>query len=616
MNTYTPPPANDFRPHPAPVKKKKYTFLKMFLASVLGFFTSFFIMGLLATFFIVAITASVMSSVSNPKTAPVRANSVLRIDINALPEVNMGDLTFSSPKEDIPVNLSLSEALAAIERAESDKSIKGIYINTSDPGGGFAAAEALRDAIEHFRKSGKFVVSYADNYTQKGYYVASVADKVYLNPQGMLSFDGLSQSVMYYKEALDKLGVEMMVFKVGTYKSAVEPYLLNEMSEANREQITSYLGSIWSNMLQKVSASRNIPADSLQALADLMPTMMDPSEYKSHRLVDALLYENQVKQQLCSMMEVKDPDELNIVNLYDYQVSLSPKKVSGREGTVGVIFAEGNIVDMVSGGFATQSYISGSLADEITQMARDESVDAMVLRINSPGGSAFTSEQIWYAVHEAAALKPVVVSMGDYAASGGYYISSGAPTIIAQPNTVTGSIGIFGMFPNSTKLMDKLGVNVESVSTARFADFGSLGRPMSQEEKDLMQGYVNRGYKTFLTRVADARGKTIEQVDSIAQGRVWTGSQALELGLVDKLGGLNTAINEAATQANLKAYDIRYEGNTVSLLDQIFGTGMTTVRAAVTGIFLTQEEQKLLEQARYVRSLQGLQARMPFMVLP
>lgn len=591
----------------------KNTFLKMFFASTLGTLTALVIGSFILFTFLIVSLVSIASQ--SDATTPIKSNSILKIDIDALSEVEIEDpFDFSLKENDHPHNLPLSSVVNTIAQAKENKDIRGIYINISDIAGGYASLKAVRDALLDFKTSGKFVISYADRYTQKAYYLSSVADKLFVNPMGAISFDGLSQQIMFYKDALQKLGVEMMVFKVGTYKSAVEPYILNEISEPNREQVLSYLGSTWEYILADVSKSRGLSAEELANIANQMPTLLPAGQYIDHKLADALLYADQVKKELCSLVGEKSPKDLHFVTLYDLYAANKGKTFGSKSSNeVAVLFAEGEIVEkQMKQGFSSSSVIDEELADRILELADDEDIKAIVLRVNSPGGSAYTSEQIWHAVVEAQKKKPVVASMGDYAASGGYYISSSADKIIAEPTTLTGSIGIFGMFPNVTGLFKKVGVNLNSVNTATFADFGSMGRPMTTEEKALLQRYINNGYETFLTRVSDGRGKTKEQIDSIAQGRVWTGAQALSIGLVDKLGGLDVAIKEAARLAKLDDYRVKYEKNTFSFIEQLFDSSTRTVGNVLLDRFLTPQERKALEQSRKVRGTVGVQARMPF----
>ncbi len=440
-----------------------------------------------------------------------------------------------------------------------------------------------------------------------------MADQLYVNKEGSIAFDGLAGGAVFFKDLLDKIGVEMMVFKVGTFKSAVEPYMLNGMSEANRTQITSYLGDIWGRILSEVGTSRGLDSVRLQALADSMQSVQSTDSYLANKLIDGALYQDQALEQLCSLVNVDEPDDLYFVSLSDVYATRSSNR-SG-EANIGVLFAEGEInVEQADSPFNTNKVVTDQLSDRILEMAEDDDYDALVVRVNSPGGSSYISEQLWYAVHKASQNKPVVISMGDYAASGGYYMSSGASYIFAEPSTITGSIGIFGVVPNATKLANKIGVHQDVVKTARYADLGALDRPWTEEERGLFQQYVNRGYELFLKRVSEGRGMTRDQVDSIAQGRVWTGAQALGLGLVDELGGLQDAIAYAATQAGYDSYHVTYMRREVNLLQELFDRSTQTVRMKLMNSWFTEEEIRYIDQLRELRAMSGLQARLPMVV--
>lgn len=586
-------------------------FLKTFLACFFGSLIAMVIASIVFVFILVgAVISSVESFTSNESTASLRQGTVLKIDVNRLPEVLVEDpMAFMmAPQEGLPKNIALSSVLDNISKAKNNPSIEGIYINTTDIESGWASVSAVRRAIEDFKTSGKFVWAYADRYTPKAYFLASVADKLYVNPKGSITFDGIHLPVMFYKGLLDKLGVEMMVFKVGTYKSAVEPYILKEMSPANRAQMESFSSSLWQNILQRVAKSRGITEQELQQIADGMPTLMPSEEYVKTKLVDGLMYEKDVLELLAK--ETDQKGEPYFLTLWDMESVKAPKQKG--KANIGVVFAEGSIVEQLTARYQTSASITYEVAQEIYEMAEDPSIDAIVLRVNSPGGSAFTSEQIWYAVQNAAKKKPVVASMGDYAASGGYYISCAAHKIVAEPTTLTGSIGIFGMFPNVAGLFSKTGVSMDGVKTAQYADFGAMGRPMTENEKALMQRYINQGYATFLERVSNGRGIPVEKLDPIAQGRVWTGAEALRIGLVDQLGGMEVACQEAAHLAKASTYRVLYGKRSVNFFDSLIGGVQTQVRQAVLGAFLSDEEQNLLFRAKEMRTAIGIQARMPY----
>lgn len=590
------------------------SFWKTFFATLLAIIVSCVIFVSLSIIALIGLVAG-LSTNANNETQKIKNGSILKIDL-----AKVSDTYVSNPwaelgfdKSDGCQDLPLSYVLEAIDEAKNDDRIKGIYLNMMDPGCGYASAEALREALEDFKQTGKFIVSYSDLYSLKGYYLASVADQLYVNKEGSIAFDGLAGGAVFFKDLLDKIGVEMMVFKVGTFKSAVEPYMLNGMSEANRTQITSYLGDIWGRILSEVGTSRGLDSVRLQALADSMQSVQSTDSYLANKLIDGALYQDQALEQLCSLVNVDEPDDLYFVSLRDVYTTRGSNR-SG-EANIGVLFAEGEInIEQADSPFNTKKVVTDQLADRILEMAEDDDYDALVVRVNSPGGSSYISEQLWYAVHKASQNKPVVISMGDYAASGGYYMSSGASYIFAEPSTITGSIGIFGVVPNATKLANKIGVHQDVVKTARYADLGALDRPWTEEERGLFQQYVNRGYELFLKRVSEGRGMTRDQVDSIAQGRVWTGAQALGLGLVDELGGLQDAIAYAATQAGYDSYHVTYMRREVNLLQELFDRSTQTVRMKLMNSWFTEEEIRYIDQLRELRAMSGLQARLPMVV--
>lgn len=591
------------------------SFWKTFFATLLAIVVSSVIFAALSVIALIGFLGALSVSATSD-TQQIKDGSILKIEL-----AHISDTYVSNPWSELGIekgsdnkDLPLSLVLEAIDEAKNDDRIKGIYLNTMDPGCGFATAGALREALEEFRQSGKFIVSYSDFYSLKGYYLASVADQVYVNTEGTIALDGLAGGGIFFKDLLDKIGVEMMVFKVGTFKSAVEPYILNGMSEANRAQITSYLGDIWGRILSEVGSSRGLAVERLQSLADSMQSVQHTDSYLTNGLIDGALYGDQALETLCPLVGVDDVDDLRFVSLRDVYRSRGTSK-HRASGTVGVLFAEGEInVEVADSPFNTKKIVSDKLANRILEMGKDDDYDAIVVRVNSPGGSSYISEQLWYAVHKANESKPVVISMGDYAASGGYYMSSGASYIFAEPSTITGSIGIFGVVPNATKLANKIGVHQDMVKTARYADLGAMDRPWTEEERALFQQYVNRGYALFLKRVSEGRNMTTAQVDSIAQGRVWTGAQALELGLVDELGGLQDAVAYAASLAGYDSYDIEYARREVNMLQELFNTSTQAVRMELMTSWFTEEEIRYIDQMRELRAMSGLQARLPLIV--
>ncbi len=525
-------------------------FVKFTLATVTGIIVS----GVLL-FFLSILVLFGLASAAGSETV-VKKNSVMMLDLQ-------GVLYERSPED--PLGLlsgdgyaiyGLDDILSSVRKAKEEENIRGIYIQAGYLSCDYPSLEEIRDALLDFKESGKFVAAYADNYTQGLYYLSSVADKVLLNPQGMVEWKGLSSSPVFYKDLLEKIGVEMQIFKVGTYKSAVEPFTATEMSPANREQITACLSSVWKQITADVAAARNVGADRLEAAADRMMLFQPAEEAVRCGLADTLIYKNDVRAYLKRMAGIGEDDDMPVLGLEamaNVRKSV-PKDKSGN--IVAVYYASGEIVDYPAASplalEAEPLIVASEVIKDLRELKDDDNVKAVVLRVNSPGGSAYGSEQIWHAVSELKKEKPVVVSMGDYAASGGYYISCNADTIVAEATTLTGSIGIFGMFPNVKGLTDKIGLKFDVVKTNQYADFGALGRPMNDGEKGLMQMYVNRGYDLFLTRCSDGRGMAKDEVDKIAQGRVWTGSTAKELGLVDELGGLDKALDIAVGKAGIK----------------------------------------------------------------
>ena len=526
-------------------------FFKFTLASMLGMFLFTILVTILSIIGIAGMVAS------ENLGAPVEKNSILRINLNgAIEEQSQANpmAMFNGGESE---TVGLDNLLLAIQKAKGNDKVKGIYIEGGMPAATPATLQEVRQALLDFKKSGKFIYAYADTYTQGGYYICSVADSVMVNPQGGIDWHGLASEPMFFKDALAKVGVKMQVFKVGTYKSAVEPFTSTEMSEANREQVTSYLGSIWGHMLKEIAASRKLKEAELNAYADSF-LMFQPTEnlIKWH-VADKLTYIDEVKASLKQKMELDDDDELRFVSITDMALSEDPDKVDSDD-EIAVYYAYGDIVNeasnsLTSGG--SHSIIGTKVVNDLRELREDKNIKAVVIRVNSGGGSAYASEQIWREVELLKAEKPVVISMGGMAASGGYYISCGANKIYAEPTTITGSIGIFGMIPDMSELItQKVGVKFDVVKTNALSDFGSMSRPMNAEEGRLMQAQIERGYETFTGRVAMGRKLPNDSVKAIAEGRVWTGEQALKIGLVDKLGNLNDAIKCAAKLAELKEY--------------------------------------------------------------
>lgn len=540
-------------------------FLKYVLATIVGIICTGFIMGMMSLFMFIVM------AISSSDTPSVKNGTVLRIQLSGTLNERAKENPFAQYlNNDIAQTQGLDDIITAIKTAQTNDKIRGIYLEGGTLISDMATAQELRKALVDFKKSKKFILAYADNYSQGSYYIASAADKVLVNPSGIVDWHGLASQPIFFTDLLKKVGVKMQVFKVGTYKSAVEPYILTKMSDANREQVSSFVGDIWKNICADVASSRKISIEGLNAYADHYITFADAKDYVKAHLVDGLAYADEVRTLLRTLSQ---QDKVNFIAPADL-AKLAEKK-SG-DGTIAVYYAQGNIVDAVADNsfMSNESYIVGpKVVEDLDRLANDDNIKAVVLRINSGGGSAYASEQMWRAIQLLKKKKPVVVSMSGMAASGGYYMSCGADYIVAEPTTLTGSIGIFGMIPDASELLtDKLGLHFDMVKTNKGADFGAQGRAFNADEANVMQQYVNRGYRLFISRVAAGRHITPEQVDHIGQGRVWTGSQALKIKLVDKLGTLDDAIAEAASRAKLKDYDILSTPNKESWVDQILNS--------------------------------------------
>ena len=530
--------------------------MKSFLKQVLAVIVGICSVGAFATlmFFVML---GVMLATGDEKQS-VSDNSILRIELTgtvvdrSTPDSPLNQLLGRSNAS----SQGLDVLIDAIKTAKGDKRIKGIYIEGGTMSSDFATLQELRGALVDFKSSGKFIVSYADSYTQGAYYIASVGDRVLINPSGLLDWHGIAMQPMFWTGLMEKVGVKAQVFKVGTYKSAVEPFILKEMSPANREQVESMITDLWKETCTAVATSRKLSPDSLNAYADRYITLADGADYKRLKLVDDLTYVDQVREELRKRMNDKE-----VMFVSPEVVAAQAEDTGDDDNQVAVYYASGNIVDVAGSGALMgggDEIIGSRVVEDLDKLANDKDVKAVVLRINSGGGSAYASEQMWRAVQLLKKKKPVVVSMGGMAASGGYYMSCGANYIVAEPTTLTGSIGIFGLIPDFSGLVkDKLGLRFDVVKTNKASDFGTLSRPFDAAESAALQAHVNRGYALFLKRVADGRTAaghkmTPEAVDHIAQGRVWTGNQALKNGLVDKIGTLNDAILKAEQLAQTK----------------------------------------------------------------
>ena len=540
-------------------------FFKNVFATFVGLFL-FVLVTLLLGF--VCIFGMVLSSES---TTEIKNNSVLVINLSGPLNERTEENVITKFVGKTANETSLEDVLSGIEKAKADKNIKGIYLEAGVfVPNSYAALQEIRDALIDFKKSNKWIVAYGDSYTQGTYYLASVANDVYLNPQGMLDWHGLSTQRIYLKDMLAKFGVKVQVSKVGTYKSATEMFTGDKMSDADRKQTSAYLNGIWKYLLKGVGESRNIPIAKLNEYADSVITFANPTDYLKMKLIDKLLYTDQVRNEIKKRLGIASGDDINQVSLADLKTVKADK--NGNE--IAVYYAYGDIVDApVSGTSLSQHNIVGKdVCKDLKELMDDDDVKAVVIRVNSGGGSAFASEQMWHQIMELKKVKPVVVSMGGYAASGGYYMSVPANWIVAEPTTITGSIGIFGMFPDFSGLAsEKLGIKFDEVKTNKNGTFLSPMRPLTPDEMRMLQVYIDRGYNTFKDRVAQGRKLTMQQVETIAQGHVYTGEDALKIKLVDELGGLDKAVLKAVQLAKIKDYYTKNYPAPVNWLDQIFG---------------------------------------------
>lgn len=581
------------------------SFFKYLLATIVGVLLSFLLIFLI----MMGIAGSMVSSAD--KAVEVKDNSILYMDLKN----EIVDRASSNPFETLDLatfepqkNLGLNEILKAIAKAKDDPRIKGILLEFDVVNAGAATTGEIREALREFKESGKFVVSYSDTYSQKAYYLASVADSIYLNPEGMVEWLGLRSEIMFFKKALEKLDVEPQIIRHGKFKSAVEPFMSERMSPENREQTLTYLSSIWGSWVDEISKSRNIAVAELNRLADNMEVYDGKSCMKS-KLVDSLIYKDQLLEKLKAFTGIPENRNLNTVTLEKYFKVPPVQKTAFSKNKIAVIYAQGEIG---MGDGSNTAIGSEGLSKAIRQARRDSTIKAIVFRINSPGGSALASEVIWREVELAGQAKPLVVSMGDVAASGGYYIASPATTILASPTTITGSIGVFGLFFNLQKTLDKkLGINVDVVKTNAHSDFFSMFRPMTAEEKAVGQRFVEQTYQTFIGHVSQGRGIPVERVDEIGQGRVWSGANAKEIKLVDDFGGLTAAIKLAAEKANLDTYRLVELPKQKSPFEELL-KGFTTEAKAMLVKDDLGKGYKYYNRVMQMVENQGVQARIPY----
>ena len=585
-------------------------FFNSFLGTIAGIIVSVFILFLI----LAGIAVSLVNSSTSDKPLLVKANSILQIKLDKeiterATDNPFGNLSFVS--KSLESKTGLNEILKNIQKAKTDNNIKGIYLDLSVIRAGIATVEEIRNVLIDFKTSGKFIISYGEIYTQKAYYLASVADRVYLNPQGTLEWKGLSAQIMFFKGTLDKLEIDVQIFRHGKFKSAIEPFNLDAMSVSNRKQTRAYIGAIWNHILEGVSASRKIDAAALNNFAGNM-LIQNAEDAVKYNLADSIQYKDEVLANIKKRLSLGREEKINFVDIDDYTKAPEIKKLTTSKDKIAIVYAVGTI----EGGEGEEETVgSEGISKAIRDAHTDTNVKAIVLRINSPGGSALASDIIWREVFLAQKSKPVVVSMADVAASGGYYIACAADAIVAQPNTITGSIGVFGILPNAKKFFnDKLGITFDTVNTNKHADLGAIYRPVNSEEALVVQKSVETIYQAFISKVAQGRKMSVASVDSIGQGRVWSGVDAKAIGLVDELGGIETALKLAAKKAHIENYKIlslpKQKTAIEKLLKQINGEVESKIVAKELG-----EYSEYYQQLKASINFKGIYARMPYEVV-
>jgi protease-4 len=579
-------------------------FLGNVVATVVGLFVFFMLF-----FFGIVIVGALFGG--DTEAVTVKSNSVIELDLK---DVNYD---YAGKYEDPWVSIfsenetvGLIEIIEAIKEAKNDDDIKGISILNGQSSLGMAQSKALRDELERFKKSGKFIMAYANTYSQKEYYLNSVANTIYLNPVGDLDFKGLSSEIMFFKDLQEKSGIKMEVIRHGKYKSAVEPFLENEMSDANREQVTALLTSIWSSVTADISRSRNISVEKLNEIASGL-LARTPEMAKQQKLIDIIAYEDVYHDAIKKALKVAADKDYNTVSIVEYtKKTATTSKSTDTKNDIAIIYAQGEIQ---SGEGDVNTIGEGSMRRSLQEARENKKIKAIVLRIDSPGGSALTSDLIWREVELTKKVKPVVVSMGNYAASGGYYIACNAHTIFAEKNTITGSIGVFGILPNFSQLTNRIGIHVEQVNTNENAAGYSPFVPLDAKFKEVTLEGVENIYKTFVSHVAAGRKMTYDQVDAIAQGRVWAGSEAIKIGLVDKIGGLNDAIKEAASLAKIKSYRTQnYPVYKKGLNDLLANLPFAKTKESFIKEEIGEDNYRLMQQVKKMQAQKGIQAIMPF----
>lgn len=586
-------------------------FIKNVLATMVGMFGFFIVMGVIGMMSIIGMIASGNAAQN------VEKNSVFVLNLSGTISEQGSENPLSMFTGDNSLNSGLNDILSSIKKAKANDDIKGIYIEAGALAANYATLQEIRNALADFRKSGKWIVAYGDFYTQGAYYVASVADKVYINPKGIVDWHGIGAQTMFYKDFMAKFGVKWEVVKVGTFKSATETFTEEKMSDANRLQTQTFINGTWRNVCNAVSKSRGISVDSLNSYADSYLALQATETLVKAKMVDGMMYGDQVKDAVKKMMKLEKDDDISQLTLND-MLNVKDGKVEGSE--IAVYYAEGDIVQDPKAAtmFGNNNYIaSRKVCKDLEDLMNDDNVKAVVVRINSGGGDAYASEQMWHQMSELRKVKPVVVSMGDYAASGAYYMSAPASWIVAQPNTLTGSIGIFAVIPDLSGLVTtKLGVRFDEVKTNRNSTFGNLmARPFNAEEKAMLQASVNRGYSLFRQRVAEGRRLPVESVEKIAQGRVWLATDALNIKLVDQLGGIDDAVKKAAQLAKLKDYYTSDYPAAASWMDAMLNS------MSSSGTYLDEQLRQTLgdfyqpfTMLRSIDKREAIQARIPYAI--
>lgn len=586
-------------------------FIKNVLATMVGMFGFFIVMGVIGMMSIIGMIASGNAAQN------VEKNSVFVLNLSGTISEQGSENPLSMFTGDNSLNSGLNDILSSIKKAKANDDIKGIYIEAGALAANYATLQEIRNALADFRKSGKWIVAYGDFYTQGAYYVASVADKVYINPKGIVDWHGIGAQTMFYKDFMAKFGVKWEVVKVGTFKSATETFTEEKMSDANRLQTQTFIDGTWRNVCDAVSKSRGISVDSLNSYADSYLALQATETLVKAKMVDGMMYGDQVKDAVKKMMKLENGDDIAQLTLND-MLNVKDGKVEGSE--IAVYYAEGDIVQDPKAAtmFGNNNYIaSRKVCKDLEDLMNDDDVKAVVVRINSGGGDAYASEQMWHQMSELRKVKPVVVSMGDYAASGAYYMSAPASWIVAQPNTLTGSIGIFAVIPDLSGLVTtKLGVRFDEVKTNRNSTFGNLmARPFNAEEKAMLQASVNRGYSLFRQRVAEGRRLPVESVEKIAQGRVWLATDALNIKLVDQLGGIDDAVKKAAQLAKLKDYYTSDYPAAASWMDAMLNS------MSSSGTYLDEQLRQTLgdfyqpfTMLRSIDKREAIQARIPYAI--